>query len=170
MTANDNNAQDFTSARTFDAPRELVWKVYTTLEHLSKWWGPAGFTWLLGSLDFRPGGVFHYGMRAPAGQEMWGKFNYREIAAPDRIVFTNSFSDKDGKTVRAPFATDWPLEVLNTVTFTEQNGRTTVSLRGRPFNATPDENARFDAMKPSMTQGFSGTFDQLQQYLANLQG
>src|SRR5690242_2107254 len=62
MTANDNNAQDFTCARTFDAPRELVWEVYTKLEHLSKWWGPAGFTWLSGTLDFRPGGIFHYGM------------------------------------------------------------------------------------------------------------
>jgi uncharacterized protein YndB with AHSA1/START domain len=170
MTANDNNAQDFTCARTFDAPRELVWMVYTKLEHLSKWWGPAGFTWLSGTLDFRPGGIFHYGMRAPTGQEMWGKFNYREIVAPDRIVFTNSFSDKDGNTVRAPFANDWPLEVLNTVTFTEQNGRTTVSLRGRPFDATAEENARFDAMKPSMTQGFNGTFDQLERYLGELRG
>jgi uncharacterized protein YndB with AHSA1/START domain len=168
MTANDNNAQDFTCARTFDAPRELVWEVYTKIEHLSKWWGPAGFTWLSGTLDFRPGGIFHYGMRAPTGQEMWGKFNYREIVAPDRIVFTNSFSDKDGNTVRAPFANDWPLEILNTVTFTEQNGRTTVSLRGRPFEATDEENARFDAMKPSMTQGFNGTFDQLERYLGEL--
>ena len=62
-------------------------------------------------LDFRPGGIFHYGMRSPDGRDMWGKFVYREIVAPERIVFVNSFSDESGATVRAPFAADWPLGV-----------------------------------------------------------
>ncbi|HVP85717.1 MAG TPA: SRPBCC domain-containing protein [Rhizomicrobium sp.] len=168
MTANDNQTEDFTYSRIFDAPRELVWEIYTTLEHLSKWWGPQGFTWISGTLDFRPGGVFHYGMRGPTGQEMWGKFNYREISKPDRIVFTNSFADKDGNTVRAPFFSDWPLEVLNTVTFTEEGGKTTIHLRGRPFNATAEERARFEATKPSMNQGFGATFDKLVHYLSEL--
>ena len=168
MTANDNQTEDFVYSRTFDAPRELVWEIYTTLEHLSKWWGPQGFTWISGTLDFRPGGIFHYGMRGPSGQEMWGKFNYREISKPDRIVFTNSFADKDGNTIRAPFFSDWPLEVLNTVTFSEENGKTTIHLRGRPINATAEERARFEATKPSMNQGFGATFDKLFSYLAEL--
>ena len=157
---------EFTVSRTFNAPRAAVWKAYSDLNALSKWWGPKGFAWIEGKLDFRPGGVFHYGMRAPTGQEMWGKFLYRELAAPERLVFTNSFSDRDGNTVRAPFAKDWPLEVLNEVTFTEQNGATTVAMRGTPFNATDSEKKRFEAMKPSMNMGFKGTLDQLEEYLA----
>jgi uncharacterized protein YndB with AHSA1/START domain len=158
---------EFTISRTFKAPRKAVWKAYSQIEALSKWWGPKGFEWLSGTLDFRPGGLFHYGMRAPAGQEMWGKFVYREIEQPERMVFVTSFSDRDGNTTRAPFAEDWPLEVLNAMTLVEHDGVTTVTLRGSPLNATEAEKKRFEAMKPSMNQGFAGTFDQLEQYLAS---
>jgi uncharacterized protein YndB with AHSA1/START domain len=164
--AKSDDDAEFVVTRTFDAPRELVWKVYSEIEHLKHWWGPKGFTWIGGTLDFRPGGMFHYGMRSPDGHEMWGKFVYREIAHLEKIVFINSFSDKDGGTTRAPFAPDWPLEVLNTVTLVEHNGRTSLTMRGGPFNATAAERARFDAMRPSMDQGFAGTFDQLAEYLA----
>ncbi len=97
---------------------------------------------------------------------MWGKFVYREIVAPERLTFLTSFSDRDAKTVRAPFAEDWPLEVLNELTFTELHGATTVAMRGTPHNATDAEKQRFEAMKPSMNVGFKGTLDQLEQYLA----
>ena len=156
----------FTIDRSFDAPRARVWQVYTELDHLSRWWGPKGFTWLKGTLDLKPGGLFHYGMRSPTGQEMWGKFVYREIVAPERIVFVNSFSDRHGNTTRAPFASNWPLEVLNTVIFTESGGKTTIRLTGGPINATPEEEQMFESMRPSMDQGFKGTFDQLAEYLA----
>jgi uncharacterized protein YndB with AHSA1/START domain len=162
----ESEAPVFTITRMFDAPRDRVWRAYSELDALSQWWGPAGFEWIAGTLDFKPGGVFHYGMRAPTGQEMWGKFVYREIVKPERLVFTNSFSDKNGNTVRAPFAEDWPLEVLNVLTFTEANGATTVAMRGTPCNATEAEKKRFEAMKPSMNMGFKGTLDQLQEFLA----
>ncbi len=166
MTGSDAaKDSEFVVTRSFDAPRELVWKVYTEIEHLKHWWGPKGFTWIGGTLDFRPGGMFHYGMRSPDGHEMWGRFVYREIAKPETIVFVNSFSDKAGGITRAPFAPDWPLEVLNTVTLLEHAGRTTLTMRGAPINATAAERARFDAMRPSMDQGFAGTFDQLAEYL-----
>src|SRR6201994_4698471 len=83
----------FTITRTFDAKLALVWQGFLNAEHLAKWWGPKGFTWISGTLDFRPGGRFHYGMRAPTGDEMWGKFDYREIAPMKKIVFTSSFSN-----------------------------------------------------------------------------
>ncbi len=171
MTDEHDRAQDveFTISRSFAAPRALVWKVYSELDHLAKWWGPKGFTWLGGTLDFRPGGVFLYAMRGPTGHEMWGKFTYREIVPQEKIVFTNAFSDKDGATVRAPFAANFPLEVLNTVRFSEQDGRTTLSLTGTPFAASDEERAFFRAMFPSMNQGFSATFDQLDEYLAKAQ-
>jgi len=98
---------------------------------------------------------------------MWGKFVYREITPPERLVFTNSFSDPHGNTVRAPWSATWPLEVLNTLTFTEHEGKTTLTLRGGPINATPAEVEEFAAMAASMQQGFGGTFDKLDQYLAS---
>jgi uncharacterized protein YndB with AHSA1/START domain len=159
----------FTLSRTFDAPLALVWEVYSDAEHLAKWWGPKGFTWVSGTLDFRPGGRFHYGMRAPAGQEMWGKFDYREIVPLKKIVFTNSFSNAAGDTVRAPFAANFPLEVLNEVTFGEADGRTTLSMRGMPFGASEEEREFFRSMFPSMNQGFTGTLDQLDAYLKTVQ-
>jgi uncharacterized protein YndB with AHSA1/START domain len=158
----------FRISRAFDAPRDLVWKVHSEASHLAQWWGPAGFTWVKSSLDFRPGGRFHYAMKAPTGAVMWGKFDYREIEAPQRIVFTNSFSDEKGSTVRAPFAPDFPLEVLNVLTFEDRDGKTVLTLCGEPINATEAELKRYAAMHPSMNQGFSGTFDQLEQYLVKL--
>lgn len=157
---------EFTVTRTFKASRAAVWKAHSELDRLSKWWGPQGFEWIGGTLDFRPGGTFHYGMRAPNGGEMWGKFVYRDIAAPERIVFVNSFSDRDGNTVRAPFAEDFPLEILNVLTLTEANGVTTLSLRGSPLNATDAEKKRYEFMKPSMSGGFNATYNHLEQYLA----
>jgi len=156
----------FSLSRVFAAPRAKVWRAYTELDELSKWWGPKGFTWLRGTLELKPGGMFHYGMRAPTGQEMWGKFVYREIRKPERIVFTNSFSDASGGTVRAPFNPNWPLEVLNVVTFSEESGKTRLSMTGSPFNPTPAEREAFDAMRTSMDQGFKGTLDQLDEHLA----
>jgi uncharacterized protein YndB with AHSA1/START domain len=150
----------------FDAPRGLVWKAWTEPERLARWWGPKGFTMLKAMLDLRPGGLFHYGMRSPDGQEMWGKFVYREIAAPERMVFVNSFSDEKGGTTRAPFAATWPLDVLNTLTLAESGGKTTLTLRGAPLNATDEERATFAAAGKSMEQGFAGTFEQLDTYLA----
>jgi uncharacterized protein YndB with AHSA1/START domain len=161
---------DFTITRVFDAPNELVFKAWTESERLKQWWGPKGFAMLSLKLDFRPGGVFHYCMRAPNGSEMWGKFVYREIAAPERIVFVNSFSDEKGNLTRHPLSPSWPLEVLNTLTFTERAGKTTLRLRGRPINATEEECKFFEAGFTSMQQGFGGTFDQLAAYLAKARG
>jgi len=158
--------REFVITRVFDAPRDLVWKAWTESERLAQWWGPKGFAMGVCKLDLRPDGVFHYSMRTPDCHEMWGKFVYREIAAPERIVFTNSFADASGATVRAPFSADWPLEVLNTLMLSEHDGRTTLTLRGAPVNATEAKRRTFEAGRASMQQGFTGTFDQLAAYLA----
>jgi uncharacterized protein YndB with AHSA1/START domain len=174
MATSDNSApppgeRELVITRVFDAPRKLVWKAFTESDRLAQWWGPQGFTMLVRTLDFRPGGVFHYAMRAPDGHVMWGKFVYREIQAPERMVFVNSFSDEDGAIIRAPFSPTWPLEVLNTVTLTESDGTTTVTLRGGPINATEKERDTFWNSQQSVQQGFAGTFDQLAAYLAEAQ-
>jgi uncharacterized protein YndB with AHSA1/START domain len=157
---------EFAISRIFDAPRDLVWKAHTELDRLKQWWGPKGFTWIGGTLDLRPGGKFHYGMRAPNGHEMWGRFIYREIAVPERLVFVVSFSDENGGITRNPWNPNWPQEVLNTPTFAEQGGRTTLIISGAPVNATDLEQQTFEAGRDSMRQGFTGTLDQLADYLA----
>jgi uncharacterized protein YndB with AHSA1/START domain len=161
--------QEFVIEREFDAPRALVWKAWTKAEHLAEWWGPRGCRIEVLKFDLRPGGVFHYAMRFSTGKPMYGKFVYREIAAPERLVFVNSFSDPEGGLTRAPFPQlqgNWPLEVLNHLSLTEADGRTALTLRGHPINATPAEIAAYVGMFDSMRQGFGGTFDALADYLA----
>lgn len=162
------NHHEFVYTRVFNAPRELVFKVWSEVDHLKKWWGPRGFEWGTAKLDFRPGGVFHYSMRTPDGIEMWGKFEYREIEEPEKIVFVNSFSDAEGNKIRAPFSPTFPLEVLNILTFTDHEGKTTLTLAGGPIHASEEERNTYKGMIESLKQGFGGTFDQLSDYLATI--
>ncbi len=152
--------------RVFDAPRELVWKAFTESDRLARWWGPKGFTLVVRTLDVRPDGVFHYATRSPDGHVLWGRFVYRDLQAPERLVFVSSFADEDGNVARAPFSPTWPLEILNTVTLTESDGKTTVTFRGGPLNATAEERDTFWNAQDSTRRGFAGTFDQLAAYLA----
>jgi uncharacterized protein YndB with AHSA1/START domain len=154
--------------RSFDAPRDLVFKVWSEVEHLKNWWGPKGFKIEVAKLDFRPGGFFHYNMQSPDGHEMWGKFVYREIESPEKIVYVNCFSDPEGNIVRAPFSDTFPLEIHNLLTFTEIDGKTTITMRGGPINVPEEELTLFKGMFESMKQGFGGTFDQLAEYLAKV--
>jgi uncharacterized protein YndB with AHSA1/START domain len=160
---------EFVISRVFDAPRDLVWKAHTEPVRLMQWWGPKGFTMLSAKVDLRPGGIFHYGMRSPQGQEIWGKFVYREIAAPERLVFVVSFSDAEGNITRHPFHATWPLETLSTLTFTEHDGKTTLTVHWIPINETDEERKTFEDGRDSMRQGWKGTMDQLAGYLVKAQ-
>ena len=157
---------EFVISRTFDAPRDLVWQAWSEAERLARWWGPKGFDIHVAKLDFRPGGIFHYRMATKNGQEMWGRFIYQEITAPERTVFISSFSNETGNVARAPFFDGgWPLEVHNTLTLVENGGRTTLTIRAYPIHATDAERKTFESNFDSMRQGFGGTFDQLAEYL-----
>ena len=159
--------KEFVISRVFDAPRERVWKAWTEPERLKQWWGPKGFTVHTCKVDLRPGGVFHYGMRTPDGGDMWGKFIYREIVAPKRLVFIDSFSDPKGGVTRHPWSANWPLQTLSTVEFEEQGaGKTKVTVHGIPHEATEVERKTFEEGRQSMQQGWTGTLDQFAGYLA----
>ena len=133
---------------------------------MKQWWGPKGFTVFSAKLDLRPGGTYHYGMKVPDGSTMWGKFVFREIVAPERIVFVNSFSDEAGGTTRHSMHMEWPLEMLTTFTFEEQpGGKTKFTTRSQALNATPHEQHTFETNHDSMRQGWTGTLDQLEAYL-----
>jgi uncharacterized protein YndB with AHSA1/START domain len=156
----------FVISRTFDAPRDLVFKAWTEADRLAQWFGPPGATATPARLDLRPGGDFHYSMGTPDGKRMWGRWVFREVVPPERLVFSFSFSDEDGGVTRHPFSPDWPAEVLSTVTFTEEAGRTTLTMRGVPVNPTEAECHAFEAEHESMQKGWAGTLDQLAAFLA----
>ncbi len=156
----------FTISRTFDAPRELIWKAWSERWRLMEWFGPKGFKMPAAKLDFRPGGSFHYCLASPDGHEMWGKFVYREIVPMEKIVLVSSFSDEAGEVTRHPMSATWPLETLSTFTLTEENGRSTATIHWVPLNAAEEEINTFNAAHEGMKQGWTGTFDQLDAYLA----
>ncbi len=117
--------------RVFDAPRALVFHAWTDPERLAQWHAPRGCTITFSRFDFRPGGTFISTLRTPENYECRCRGVYQEITAPERIVYTLAFSDEEGNLVE-PSARgmdpDWPRETTVTVTFTEHNGKTTLTL------------------------------------------
>jgi uncharacterized protein YndB with AHSA1/START domain len=165
--AKTQEGKEFTISRVFNAPKELVYKAFSEAEALAQWWGPKGSEIHVSKLDFNPGGIFHYSMKSPMG-EMWGLFKYLEMVKPERVVFINCFSDKDQNVIPMPYFPVWPLEVLNILTLTEHEGKTILTLRGGPINATEAEHKAFIEMNKNMEQGFAGTFAQLEEYLTKV--
>jgi uncharacterized protein YndB with AHSA1/START domain len=164
----ETKAADFVISRVFAAPRDLVWKCFTDPERMKEWWGPKGGTIVMSKMDFRVGGTYLAAMRDPSGGVMWGKFVYREIAPPLRLVWLHSFSDEAGGITRHPLSPTWPLVLLTTVTFDEEPGsKTKITLRWSPYEATDEERRTFDAARDGMRGGWSGTFERLDAYLAN---
>jgi uncharacterized protein YndB with AHSA1/START domain len=122
-------------------------------------------------MDLRPSGTYLYAMQVPDGPVMWGKFIYREIVAPEKLVFINSFSDEKGGVTRHPMAPTWPMEMFSVFTFEEQpGGKTKFTVRWSPHNATEEERKTFEAGHASMMQGWGGTMEQLAAYLAKTKG
>lgn len=134
--------------RTFDAPRDLVFRVWTKTEHLMRWWGPKDFTTVAFDQDFREGGSYRACIRAPDGSDHWMSGAYREIAPGRRIVMT--FKWEDGA---------WDLgETLVTVTFEDApGGRTAFSFHQAPFADV--------AARDSHLGGWSELADKLAAYL-----
>jgi uncharacterized protein YndB with AHSA1/START domain len=167
MATSSVRGSEFVISRVFAAPRDLVWRAFTEPERMKQWWGPKGFTVIASKMDFRPGGTYHYGLKAPDGTTMWGKFVFREIVPGERIVVVTSFSDEAGGTTRHPLQPSWPLEMYSVFTFEDEPGRKTrLTVRWSPHNATEEEQETFDTNHAGMQQGWTGTLDQLAAYLA----
>ena len=155
----------FVIERTFNAPLDRVWKAWTVPEQMAQWWGPKGFEADVKKLDLKPGGLFHYRLDLPQGQEMWGRMVFREIVPKERLVFINSFSDPEGGLTHHPMAPDWPLQMHTTITFAERDGKTTVTVEWVPYEASGTERATFEKGMDSMQAGWTGTFDKLEGHL-----
>jgi uncharacterized protein YndB with AHSA1/START domain len=160
--------QAFTIRHTFDAKRDLVFRLWTEERHLRNWFGPKGTKIFSAANDPRSGGLFLYGMRTADGGEMWGRWVYREIAPPERLVFVSSFSDRQGTLQPPPFPDPWPVELLSVITFEDRGSKTDVTVTWLPLGATAEEWQTFDAGRASMNGGWTGTFRQLDAYIASL--
>jgi uncharacterized protein YndB with AHSA1/START domain len=144
---------DLVMTRVFDAPRELVFRVWTDTRHMARWWGPKGFTNPVCELDVRAGGAIRIHMRAPDGMvhPMTGVF--QEIVEPERLIFVSSALDGNGNSM---------FDVLSTVTFAEQRGKTVLTLQLRVINTT----AQAPQYLKGMEMGWTQSLDRLGAYLA----
>jgi uncharacterized protein YndB with AHSA1/START domain len=114
--------------RVLDAPPSLVFTVWSRPEHLVRWWGPKDFTLPSCEVDFRPGGAYRFCMRSPEGIDHWVWGVYREIAEPERIVFTWDREDAG-----------WPRsQSVVTVTLAEHEGKTKLTLHQALFASVED--------------------------------
>ncbi len=156
---------EFNIRRTFNAPLDRVWKAWTEPERMAQWWGPKGFDCRIVKLELRPGGICHYHLTSPQGQELWGKFIFREIVPQERLVFIVSFSDENEAITIHPLSPGWPAQIHSTITFSEKDGKTTVTVRWVPYEATAAERKVFEEGAQSMQAGWSGTFEKFEKYL-----
>lgn len=170
MSANNTTGeQELIITRTFNAPRELVFNVWTQPEHLIKWWGPKGMTTRLHKFDLAKGGIFHYSMELGDGKGMWwGKMRYDRVDPHEYLDFIISFSDENAGTTVHPLSATWPLEILNKIQFTENDNKTTIHMRGYPINASDVECQTFFDNEKNVEAGTKSMLDVLEEYLESL--
>ena len=167
-TKNETSGNPFTITRTFEAPRELLFDVWTDPKHLIHWIGPKGVVGEFIKADIRAGGTSFCCMTVPGGSNMYSKAIYREVSRSTRIVYTQYFCDQNQEIVRHPLSPIWPLEILTTVHFEEVGSQTKLTLIWTALNASAEEQATFDQSHESMNQGWGGSFEQLAAYLGDL--
>ena len=114
--------------RTFDAPRERVFRAWTDPRVLEQWWGPPGFTCPLAQVDLRVGGAYRLGMKPPQGDVFYLGGVFREVRPPERLVYTWKWEED----------TETTGETLVTVEFRDLGARTEVVLTHERF---PDAGA-----------------------------
>jgi uncharacterized protein YndB with AHSA1/START domain len=138
--------------RIFDAPRDLLWQVWTEPQHLAHWWGPRGSALPFWKADLRAGGSYRFNMRGPDGNDYWNQGKYREVVAPERLVMEGGWTDAAGN-AKSPV-------MVTTVTFEEENGKTKLTLRGSGFESA--------SARDSHRGGWSQSFERLTDYLSTL--
>jgi uncharacterized protein YndB with AHSA1/START domain len=146
--------KDLVLTRFFDAPREVVFQAWTEPQHLVHWWGPKGFTNPVCEGDIRPGGSLRIVMRGPNGVEYPMTAVFRKIVEPERLVFlSQAYKDAQGR---------YQLEVLVTVVFSDQDGKTRMDFRAQVITATPAAAGPLAGMET----GWSQSLDRLSAHVA----
>ncbi|MCF6136503.1 SRPBCC domain-containing protein [Alkalihalobacillus berkeleyi] len=158
--------RDLIMERIFDAPRELVFKAYSEADHLARWWGPQGWETTIQRFDFTPGGEWRYCMKCVDknqedffGHESCGLAVYQEITSPEKIVYTDSFTDQEGNKL------DGMPEMLISMEFVDHEGKT--KLVTRTQFAT--EEVLKQIMDMGVVEGTSSQFEKLDAHLKQIQ-
>jgi uncharacterized protein YndB with AHSA1/START domain len=144
--------------RIFDAPRELVFNMFTDPKHLQEFWGPKGFTSTVREMDPRPGGAFRIDMRGPDGGIYPCTGVYREVVDPERIVYIGEPDGGHG------CGGGLPPRALVTISFAGHDGKTTLTINTR-FEAAADRDA---AVKRGFKSGWASSLDRLADLLEKL--
>jgi uncharacterized protein YndB with AHSA1/START domain len=147
--ANEPEERVLVITRVFDAPRSLVWQAWAEPERMARWAGPRGFTMTSCEMDTCPGGTFRFRMRSPEGAEHRVQGVYREIVEQERLVYTWTWVDAEGRPGH---------ETLVTVTFADHGGKTLLTLRQALFESV--------TARDEHQGGWSSTLDCLAEYLA----
>lgn len=137
-----------TITRLLDAPSALVFRLWTQPEHLVRWWGPRDFTVPSCRIDVRPGGSYRICIRSAEGKDYWMEGVYREVTAPERLVFTFTWL---GDHTAAGH------EMLVTVTFAAEGERTRMTFHQAEFPSVEERDGH--------EAGWSECFDRLAAYL-----
>lgn len=161
------NKEIFVINRSFDAPIETMFDMWTKPEHFAKWLPPTGMTMEFRRANIRKGGDGFYSM-TNGHFTMYGRIEYLDIRRPDRIVFTQCFTDEHENISRHPGAPTWPEKMLTAVELVEEGPtQTRVRIRTEIFGAaTHEEVAAFVAERAGMTKGWTGSLDKLEDVLA----
>ena len=156
----------FVINRSFDAPLETLFDMWTDPAHLAKWLAPAGFDMQFIHCDIRTGGRSFYSMSGH-GFTMFGRAEYLEIVKPHRIVYTQQFCDEQQNIACHPMAPTWPETLLTKIQLiAEGPDRTRVTVTSIPYGGVKvEELAAFVKERGGMTQGWTGSFDALETYL-----
>lgn len=157
----------FVINRSFEAPIDVLFDMWTNPNHFTQWLPPIGFTMKFIKVDIKVGGSGFFCMTGANDMKMYGKVNYLEITKPNRIVYTQIFCDENEKVSRHPMAQIWPETMLSTVQFyKEDENQTRVCVTWAPYGKTTKEEVEiFIAARGGMTQGWTGSFDKLEEYL-----
>ncbi|MGE3623425.1 MAG: SRPBCC family protein [Bdellovibrionales bacterium] len=158
----------FVINRSFDAPRDVMFDMWTKPEHISRWLAPTGLSMQFIRADIRPGATSFYVMTGN-GMTLHGRIAYLKIEKPDTIVYTQQFCDEHENISRHPMAPVWPETMLTKVTFHEEGpDRTRVAVEWEPqAPVSAEELAAFVRAKPGMTGGWTGSFDKLEACLTH---
>jgi uncharacterized protein YndB with AHSA1/START domain len=140
----------------FDAARDLVWDAYTKAELLDQWWAPRPWASKTKAMEFKEGGRRFYAMVSPEGMEKWSVQKYTSITPKTNFKLLNAFSDEN-ENLELP-GSDWDL------TFTEEDGRTTVTVS--IYNESLERMEQLMAM--GFKEGFTMTLGQLNDLLAEM--
>jgi uncharacterized protein YndB with AHSA1/START domain len=151
----DQDSRSIIGSRVLDAPRALVFSVWTDPKHLAQWWGPNGFTTTTQAYDFRPGGVWRFVMHGPDGRDYQNRITFDEIVPPERIVYRHDGGDDVE-----------PVQFTQTVTFDDLgNGKTLLTWHGR--FPTAEERARV-IREYGADKGLAQTMARLADYLVTM--